>query len=333
MKELVSIIVPIYNGELYLDQCIASILNQSYPQIEVLLIDDGSTDQSGIICDRYAKRDSRVRVVHQENGGVSSARNHGLRLASGKWVQFVDSDDYLDAKMTETLVSAIQEQQTELAMCGYTIIHPDRRELMLLPSVPVLPVQKLDEQIPHLFGRYLLNTLWNKLYIREKITVSFEEGCSLGEDLFFNLAYFKNIQQLTVLDEALYFYVLDNAQSLTKKARPDRIVLAEQVFIRSHQFAQAYLDTVHAEKEISAIFIDSLFYGLMAIWRSCDLSLTEKRGQFTYWMQNANTQTALSNYSCRSLSSRVKSFVLKRQSIFLLTFVFQLVTRRRGERL
>ena len=103
LNELISIIVPVYNVEKYLKKCIDSILNQTYSNIEILLIDDGSTDNSGIICDNFKKRDSRIKVVHKKNSGVSSTRNYGLDLATGKYISFVDSDDFVECDFIENL--------------------------------------------------------------------------------------------------------------------------------------------------------------------------------------------------------------------------------------
>ena len=108
MQALISVIVPVYNVAPYLRQCVDSILSQSYTHLEVLLIDDGSTDESGAICDEYAQQDSRVKVIHKPNGGLSSARNVGLSLASGEWISFVDSDDWLDTNIYQKCIDELE---------------------------------------------------------------------------------------------------------------------------------------------------------------------------------------------------------------------------------
>ncbi len=116
---LISVIVPVYNVEQYLQCCIQSILDQTFHQIEIILVDDGSTDCSGKICDYFAKQDKRVRVIHQENGGTVLARNEGIKAAQGEYVSYVDSDDWIDADMLELMYSIIQEQNVDIVMCGY----------------------------------------------------------------------------------------------------------------------------------------------------------------------------------------------------------------------
>ena len=116
---MISVIVPVYNVEQYLSRCVDSILAQSCQELEIILVDDGSRDRSGAICDEYARRDPRISVIHKENGGLSSARNAGIEAASGQWLQFVDSDDYIAGDMTGKLLKACLEDHTRIAMGGY----------------------------------------------------------------------------------------------------------------------------------------------------------------------------------------------------------------------
>ena len=115
MNNIISVIIPVYNVEKYIVQCLESVLNQSYKELEVILIDDGSTDRSGEICDFYAKKDGRVRVIHQENGGAARAKNAGLRIATGKYLSFVDSDDYLANNAYGYMVEQIKKYQHKLS--------------------------------------------------------------------------------------------------------------------------------------------------------------------------------------------------------------------------
>ena len=116
---LVSVIVPVYNVEAYLDECLESICSQTYRNLEIILADDGSTDKSGEICDIWQAKDPRIRVIHQQNAGVSCARNAGLEICTGDLISFVDSDDWLDLQMFEKLVSCLSENDADAAMCGF----------------------------------------------------------------------------------------------------------------------------------------------------------------------------------------------------------------------
>ena len=119
IHDLVSIIVPVYNVEQYLDRCLDSLVRQTYSKIEILLVDDGSTDGSGALCDAWQRRDHRIRVFHKPNGGLSDARNHGLERASGDWVCFVDSDDWFDLRFVETMLGALEDTGADVAECDY----------------------------------------------------------------------------------------------------------------------------------------------------------------------------------------------------------------------
>ena len=127
-KDLISIIVPVYNVEAYLDRCMESILKQTYKRLEIILVDDGSTDSSREKCDAYAKQDSRIKVIHKKNSGLSDARNAGLALATGDYIGYVDSDDWIEPDMYQSLYDACAEHDAELAVCRYFREYQDRTE-------------------------------------------------------------------------------------------------------------------------------------------------------------------------------------------------------------
>lgn len=124
---MISIIVPIYNVEKYLPKCIESIINQTYTDLEILLIDDGSTDNSGLICDKYASIDNRIRVIHKKNGGLSDARNVGLDICKGKYISFIDSDDYIELTMYEKMIKIMINQKVDIVSCNYNHIYNNNK--------------------------------------------------------------------------------------------------------------------------------------------------------------------------------------------------------------
>ena len=121
-KDLISIIIPVYNAKLYIERCIQSICNQTYSKIEIILVDDGSTDGSSDICDQIERKDQRIKVIHCKNGGAASARNRGLDLAQGEYIMFVDSDDYIDLQLCQVLLDNLKRYHAECCICGYQII-------------------------------------------------------------------------------------------------------------------------------------------------------------------------------------------------------------------
>ena len=209
---MISIIVPVYKAEKYLDNCINSLLSQTYTDLEIILVDDGSPDASGAICDAYAAKDSRIKVIHQQNGGLSAARNAGLFVASGEYVGFVDADDTVEPDMYELLMHAIAGHQ--LAMCGARRVEEGQmpQPTSSDAAVTVLDNAGLWEEI---FGR-LNNAAWNKLYRADLIKDSrFPQGLIHGEDLLFHLTYLPSVQSGVVLDAVKYNYYIHQG-SITK---------------------------------------------------------------------------------------------------------------------
>lgn len=211
---MVSVIVPIYNAEKYLSECISSVLSQSYKDFELILIDDGSTDRSLNICNEFAKKDLRITVVHQENSGVSAARNNGLKNTKGEFVAFVDSDDYVEKNWLDLQVKAITTEGADVAVCGMKI---DKQERILSKSSKAKENILLDLQ-----ECGLMYSTFNKLYRRNLIHSDFNDRLKFGEDLLFNLEYFKNIKTIAVVSQALCFYRKDNPMSATANFREDK---------------------------------------------------------------------------------------------------------------
>lgn len=203
----ISVIVPVYNAENYLSACLDSILSQTYQNFEIILINDGSKDASGQICDAYARKDERIRVVHQENHGVSHARNRGLELATGELISFIDSDDTLEPDMYELLVRVMQEHDADISHCGYK--HIVGEEIRLIHDTKrVIPQSTQDALDCFVTGRLFGGGLWNKLYRRNLLTgLSFREDLKNNEDILFNFEAFRRADHSVFADYPLYNYV------------------------------------------------------------------------------------------------------------------------------
>lgn len=200
-KNMISVIVPVYNVEEYLEECLNSILNQTYKNLEIILIDDGSTDKSGEICDSYEKLDKRVRVIHKVNGGLSSARNHGLKIANGEYISFVDSDDYIDIYTYEKAINCMLKYDcdiVEFKICGRGIISEKK----------VIEMDKNEVMYKHISSDYEYPNVavWNKLYKGNLIkNLRFPEG-KIHEDYMFQCVALKNSVKYIFLNESLYYY-------------------------------------------------------------------------------------------------------------------------------
>lgn len=183
MKNLISVIVPVYNVEAYLPECMESILNQDYDHLEIILIDDGSTDGSGGICDSYAEKDNRVKVIHQKNAGAAAAKNAGLRVASGEYLAFADSDDYLEPGAYSYMLGLLTESGADAAECSFRYVSKTAVEDCIL--YPEKTRMTGTEYLLQYTRGWNCALLWNKLYKRTLFDgIFFEEGHRIDDEYF-----------------------------------------------------------------------------------------------------------------------------------------------------
>lgn len=219
-----SVIVPVYNVEKYLPTCLDSILKQSGFKLEIIIVDDGSTDDSSQICDEYSNRDSRIRVLHVPNSGVSSARNTGIACATGEYVAFVDSDDQIVNDAYQTCSTYLEEHpETDCLIYGYQVIK-NKLTYSVIPKEGIYTKLNFGKAYTELQLKFLINSPCNKIYRREVISSSaalFPEDMALGEDLIFNNQYLRMCQRIKVLNKALYKYYHRDNGSLTTRFHED----------------------------------------------------------------------------------------------------------------
>ncbi len=219
----VSVIIPVYNSEKYLNRCIDSVLAQTFTDFELILINDGSKDNSGNICDDYVNKDKRVSVIHKENGGVSSARNLGITKASGKYIMFVDSDDWLETDAIENLYTKAND--CDLILGGFHILGALRNAKHSMPEKLIEGKQIVQTYID-LFhkDKLLVDVSCSKLFKRdiiEKHDIRFDTTMKLSEDTKFNIDFIKNSENISIVDKIIYNYDCTNGDAATKKYLPD----------------------------------------------------------------------------------------------------------------
>lgn len=205
-KALVSIIVPVYQAVSVLDRTIESLLAQTYRPIEILLVDDGSTDGSGKICDLYAEQYDEIRVFHQNHAGVSHARNCGIKAAKGKYIQFTDADDEVLPSMVAKLVQALQCSGAYMAVCGYEIMEEHRIKKVYISEFHNDAYVFEQCNVYEIIKNNFLSVVWNKLYVRERIQHFFNEELVLCEDSIFATQYFRDNPSMVYCPEILYRY-------------------------------------------------------------------------------------------------------------------------------
>ena len=212
MNPIVSIIVAVYNIEQYVPLCLESIVTQTFKDWECILVDDGSTDRSGRICDEWTKKDKRFKVIHQDNRGLSNARNTGIEAATGKYIAFVDGDDYMHSCMYELMVKTAEEHESELVLIRGRYVSEEENTIHDIARNPTTRKLSLDEMVKVRFMPYLDNTLfmgyaWNKLYDRSLI--GNERYRNVGcEDMDLNLRLYPKCKQPVVVNAQAYHYRL-----------------------------------------------------------------------------------------------------------------------------
>ena len=199
----ISVIVPIYNVENYLNRCIDSIINQTYKKLEIILVDDGSPDNCGKICDEYAKKDSRIKVIHKENGGVSSARNAGLNIATGDYIGFVDGDDWIELDMYEYLLGLSIKYKADISRCSF--VYNDNIGNISKENIKI--IKNEDALINCINGNFEEGVVWNKLYRRFIFqNIRFEPNI-IFEDVLINYYVYKLNISMVISNICKYHYL------------------------------------------------------------------------------------------------------------------------------
>lgn len=237
--DLISIIVPIYKVEKYLDRCIRSIVEQSYQNLEIILVDDGSTDNCPAICDAWAEKDNRIKVVHKENGGLSDARNAGLAVATGEFISFIDSDDYVAPEFICVLYEALINTGAEIVECATDYMDEDDHILRHRPAANTRQMGRIEALRRLVLEDGVYQTVWNKLYRRDVIAeILFEKG-KYNEDEFWTYLIFDHIETLAVVQQPLYYYLQRGSSIIGTGYNIRRLDGVEARFLRM-QYLQKY---------------------------------------------------------------------------------------------
>lgn len=221
MNDLISIVVPVYNIEKYIERCIKSILSQTYSNIEIIIVDDGSTDNTASIIDQYALKDTRIIPIHKKNGGVSSARTEGINRASGEWIGFVDGDDVIEERMYEVLINNAKKYNADISHCGYQMVFPDGH-IDYYYNTKCIEIQDNIKALEELLsGRKIEPGLCNKLFKKSLFNDSIDyESLSkikINEDLLLNYYLFKNSNLAIYEDFCPYHYILRKGSAAVSK--------------------------------------------------------------------------------------------------------------------
>lgn len=221
---LISVIIPVYDIESYLERCLESVRNQTYRNIQVIIVDDGSRDRTGEIADRFAKQDSRFSVIHKENAGVSAARKTGVEVAQGEYIGFVDGDDYIEPDMYQQLMSLAVEYEADISHCGYQMVFPDRVDMY--HGTKQLKVQDTYTGVKDLLeGNLVEPGLWNKIYRRKLFDqINYDENIVINEDLLLNYFLFHRSEKAVFIDVPYYHYMVRKNSASTSEWNEHKVM-------------------------------------------------------------------------------------------------------------
>ena len=268
---LISVIVPVYNVEPYIRQCLDSIINQTYQNLEIILVDDGSPDNCGAICDEYARSDKRIMVLHKENGGVADARNAGLAASTGKYIGWVDPDDWIEADMFEYLLSNAERYSSDIAVCGRVEQYPQRTRIRTWDEQQLLNTEQALQQL--VINNQMGSYLWDKLWERELYGgIEFPKGRTF-EDISIMHRLFVKANRVLCLPEIKYHY----------RQRNDSIVGAQKLKSRINRFIadkQRYDDLLADWPQFTHLLEVQCMEAAVNVWNSYYDSTKQQRIEY-----------------------------------------------------
>ena len=240
MSKLISVIIPIYKVEEFLDKCISSVVNQTYYNLEIILVDDGSPDNCPQMCDVWASRDNRINVIHKPNGGLSDARNAGIQIAKGDFIAFVDSDDWIAPNMYQMMVDAMEKENADICACGIVVSYPESEKVLNIPEVVgdskmILELIYNDTQYPV--------AAWNKLYRRECWeNFRFPNG-KICEDTFTTYLLVDHAKKIVQISEPLYYYRIRSNSIMTSEFSHKRMD-EEEAWRCNYEYMKAHYPSI-----------------------------------------------------------------------------------------
>ncbi len=279
---MISVIVPVYNVEKYLDCCIKSILNQSYSDLEIILVDDGSPDNCPMLCDAWAKRDQRIKVIHKENGGLSDARNTGLAVATGSMIGFVDADDWIGPRMYELLEKALNDDKSDIAACTVKEVWDNgKQEFLTVQERSVL--KALDAQIALLEESKLKQPVWYKLYKRDVVKGILFEKNTINEDVLWSSFVIGNANTVSIIDYVGYYYRQHENSIMGKSYSFERISVVNS-YCKIYEYMKRSSPSLSAKAK-QKILLGCIYHGQMSLRY---LTVNEIKKAFSFFTRIRN---------------------------------------------
>lgn len=263
---MVSIIVPVYNSEKSILRCVSSLINQTYKEIEIILVNDGSVDKSEEICLSLCDKDCRIKYYLKENGGAASARNYGLSKSTGDFVQFVDSDDYIMPNMVETMMQCQSRDNVDWVICGIKAISKYKDSVISFEDAFNLNMVAFGKIIAKYYSKAIIHSPCNKLYRRGLIKEYMNTDFRWGEDYVFNVMYMKNIQTVSIISNPLYVYDCVG-DSVTRSGVRESSLLKKQRYLLTYNVLHEIFCSKKLDSIVTKHYILELFDNLMCSYK------------------------------------------------------------------
>lgn len=274
---MVSIIIPVYNLENYIEKCIRSVINQTYNNIQIIVIDDGSTDSTGKICDELGKSDSRVLVIHTSNNGVSKARNIGIGRAVGDWIVFLDADDFISSNYIEIMYQSIADNSDcELVLCGYTEHKGTKKKEVSFFKSNDLNLRNKAFLLQRILGvedskwsnGKRFGCPWGKMYKASVIkngSIRFPEDLSMGEDMIFNLSYVECMKGISIYNNVCTYNYIVRRSSATRHSNEEEFLNSARKYLESLHDCITNLDSLNNKEDIFNYRVVFLLYRIITV--------------------------------------------------------------------
>lgn len=319
-SDKISIIVPIYNVEIYLERCISSIVSQSYSNLEIILVDDGSLDQCPKICDVWAEKDKRIKVIHKKNGGLSDARNVGLKIASGKYIGFIDSDDYIASEMYEKLYQSMVNSNSDVSACSVMMVWENEKHTQLLTSTINKILDRNQAQKALLDESDLKQPVWYKLYKAELIKDTLFEVGKQHEDVYWSYQVIGKANTISIIDYVGYYYVQRSSSIMGVKYSEKRLDAIEAICRRQEYFIEKFPFLI--QDGLINIYFQCLYQGQQALKMR---DRKQKKNVFRI-LKNAIKKYPLTNIELNSLPFSYRMWIkLENKSLFITCFIRNLL--------
>ena len=334
MKDKISIIVPAYNSEKYIEKCLESLINQTYKNIEILIIDNNSTDNTANICNKYVMKNKNIKYLFCETKGASAARNYGIKNSSGEFICFIDADDYIEINYCECLFNAIKKNNADVCICGIRRIKENGCILQecCIKDFSRIKADDFEEKLLLLYDNLLLNSPTNKLYRKSKITELFDNDYQIGEDLLFNLEYLRQPDiYICGIKEILYNYIIFEKLSFLKLKYYSKNRLSSTINLYNEmiKFGKKYNYSYIFFERVNCIYANKILFCYKE-WSFISETFKKRKQRVSKLVHD----DCIKNFSInnfKELSKKIIFILIKTKNIFILTMILVFLGEKYNE--